>query len=163
MELVPCEKISTFDHIIDNLYLGDVESATSSKVTDNNIEIIVNVSNSRYSQFTNIEYHHYDIDDESSVEIYEYFDKFVNLINIHKTRNILVHCQNSVSRSVTLVLVYLISSGKTLLNSYEFLNAKRTQYTSPNRGFIKQLSVYEMQKHGKLSIDPIAMFKLIKR
>jgi protein-tyrosine phosphatase len=163
MEIVPLEKLSTFDHIVGNLYLGDVESATSHNITDYNIEIVVNVSNTRYELFDGVEYHHYDIDDESSENISEYFDRFVKLIDDNPTKHILVHCQNSVSRSVTLVLAYLIKDGKTLVEAFEYLKSKRTQYTCPNRGFIKQLSLYEIVVHGKISIDPIVLFKTLKK
>lgn len=163
MEIIPLEKISTFDHIINNLYLGDVESATSHNIKDNNIEIIVNVSNIKYKYFDKVEYYHYNINDESSENIYEYFDKFINLIKNNPTKNILVHCENSVSRSVTLVLAYLIDSKLRLVDAYEYLKTKRTQYTCPNKGFLKQLSIYELEKYSKISIDPIVMFKQIKK
>eukprot|EP01040_Poterioochromonas_malhamensis_P014900 gene14900-16583_t len=159
MEVVALEKLSTFEHIIDNLYLGDAESAISHHIHENTIQIIVNVSNTRYEYFEGIVY---DIDDDSSTNIHQYFEIFVSLIQDNSTRNILVHCQNSVSRSVTLVLAYLIRGGKTLLEAFEYLKAKRTQYTCPNRGFIKQLSQYEMELYGKISINPIEMFKSIK-
>jgi protein-tyrosine phosphatase len=163
MEVVPLEKISTFDHIVGNLYLGDVESATSSNIANYNIEIVVNVSKTRYELFDGVEYHRYDIDDESSENISEYFDRFIALIENNPTKHILVHCQNSVSRSVTLVLAYLIKSGKTLVEAFEYLKSKRTQYTCPNRGFIKQLSSYEMSVRGVTSIDPIVLYKALKK
>jgi len=163
MEIVALEKRCTFDQIMDNLYLGDVESATSQNIKSNNIEIVVNVSNTRYKHFDDVDYYHYDIDDVSSENIRVYFEQFVELIKNNTDKNILVHCQNSVSRSVTLVLAYCINNGKTLIEAYEYLKMKRTQYSCPNRGFIKQLSAYELQKHGKLSIDPILMFKTIRK
>lgn len=163
MEVVALEKLSTFDHIVDNLYLGDIESATSHNIADYSIEIVVNVSNTRYEQFENVDYHNYDVNDESSENIQAFFDGFVTLIKNNPTKNILVHCQNSVSRSVTLVLAYLINRGSTLLEAYAFLKTTRTQYSCPNRGFLKQLSNYEIQLHGNISIDPILMFKNIRK
>ena len=163
MEIVPLEKISTFDHIVGNLYLGDAESATSHNIANCSIEIVVNVSNTRYEHFDGVEYYHYDIEDKSSENISEYFDRFMALVDNNSSKHILVHCQNSVSRSVTLVLAYLINCGNTLVEAFEYLKSKRSQYTCPNRGFIKQLSLYEMHIHGKISIDPIAMFKTLKK
>ena len=163
MEIVPIEKNFTFDNIIDNLYLGDIESATSSNLIKSKIEIVVNISNTHYNELNNVQYYHYDIDDESDVDISKYFDEFINIVNNNKEKNILVHCQNSVSRSVTLVLAYLISRGNTLVEAFEYLKSKRTQYTCPNRGFLKQLSEYEMNIYGSISINPIAMFKNLRK
>lgn len=64
MEIVALEKRCTFDQIMDNLCLGDVESATSQNIKSNNIEIVVNVSNTRYKHFDDVDYYHYDIDDD---------------------------------------------------------------------------------------------------
>jgi protein-tyrosine phosphatase len=53
---------------------------------------------------------------------FTFFEKLDNIINSNKDRNILIHCTNSVSRSVTLVLYYLLNNILNqiliLLNSY---------------------------------------------
>lgn len=139
MSLVIGEKIPTFNHIEENVYLGDVESAQSVELlTKHHIKIIINISNSRYKEYADIEYHHIDIEDDKDVSIYPYFDFVNRLIRENNEKNILIHCMNSVSRSVTLVLQYLMQK-RSLKDSYLYLISKREQYTRPNRGFLKQL------------------------
>lgn len=163
MEILALEKNFTFDHIIDNLYLGDLESTVSTNLGKFNIKIVVNASNSEYVKCENITYFKFHIDDETNFDIYPYFEEFIKLINENPDKNILVHCQNSVSRSVTLTLAYLISKGMSLQSAYEYLISKRKQYTYPNRGFIKQLSFYEFELYGKISIDPIKFYKMMRK
>ncbi len=150
MELVIGNKIPIFDHIIDHIYLGDIESVQSNFILENNIEHIINISNSRYDINPNITYYNYDIEDYRNENISAYFSSFLSIC-ASTDSNILVHCANSVSRSVTLVLVYLMES-MNLSDSIDYLKSKRTQYTKPNSGFMKQLMGYEFKKYGSNSI-----------
>lgn len=143
MALVPVKKNPTFNHIIDNLYLGDINAVDESIISKENIRIVVNISNSRYNELNDVEYYHIDIDDNRNVNISDKFSWFVNLVKTNSTKNILVHCMCGVSRSVTLVLAYLMNTNKDLKTSFDLLKSKRTQYTKPNRGFAKQLIEYE--------------------
>ncbi len=139
MELTEGKKIATFDWIDENVYLGDVEGATSlDLLKEHDIQIIINISNSRYGEYGDITYLHIDIDDKTDVDISIYFDSINDLIKINKDKKILIHCMNGVSRSVTIVLQYLMQK-MNLKESYNYLKSKRSQYTRPNRGFIKQL------------------------
>lgn len=152
MSLVVKEKIPTFDFIINNIYLGDKEAAESQSLLSlSNIQVIVNISNSRYSEFDGINYIHYDIDDDKNANITQFFEKLDNIISSNKEKNILIHCMNSVSRSVTLVLYYLLHD-MNLNEAFNFLKSKRAQYTKPNSGFIKQLLECEKNKYGSNSM-----------
>jgi protein-tyrosine phosphatase len=150
MELVAGEKIAALDHIIDNLFLGDIESVKSHHVEKYQIKSIINISNSRYETLPNITYYNYDIEDESCEDISQYFSSFTSIVN-SANHNVLVHCQNSVSRSVTLVLSYLLNE-KSLKDSIIHLKNMRNQYTRPNLGFMKQLIKYEYKIRGSNSI-----------
>ncbi len=150
MELVIGEKIPTFDHIIDHIYLGDLDSAISELVEINKIKTIINISNTRYTENPDIEYYYYDIDDCRDEDITKFFSSFISITSSTKS-NILVHCANSVSRSVTLVLIYLLQK-MNLKDALVYLKSKRTQYTNPNVGFVKQLIKYENKLYGSNSI-----------
>ncbi len=150
MELITGEKIPTFDHIIDHIYLGDLDSVNSEYIEKNNIEIIINISNSRYDINPVIKYYNYDIEDNHDENISKFFSSFISVTSSTKS-NILIHCANSVSRSVTLVLIYLLQH-MNLKDALVYLKSKRTQYTKPNIGFIKQLIQYENKLHGSNSI-----------
>ena len=151
MELVVGDKIPTFDHIIDHIYLGDIESVNSKNIIiSNKIKIVINISNTRYEKLPGITYYNYDIDDYRSENITQFFSSFLSIASSTNS-NILIHCQNSVSRSVTLTLVYLMQQ-MNLRESLKYLKSRRTQYTKPNIGFIKQLIEYEKKIYDENSI-----------
>ena len=53
---------------------------------------------------------------------------------------LLIHCNEGVSRSVTIVLVILIKKyNYDLKSAIEFVKSKRTHPTAPKRHFLKQL------------------------
>jgi len=160
MELVAGEKISVFNHIIDNLFLGDIESVKSHYIEKYRIQSIINISNSRYDPIPNIIYYHYDIEDKSFEDISQFFNSFRNIVDL-SNHNILVHCQNSVSRSVSLVLSYLIHK-MSLRESVLYVKSKRDQYTKPNLGFMKQLIKYEYEIKNNNSLTLREFIELCK-
>lgn len=156
-DLVIGEKIPTFDNIIGNLFLGDIEAAKSDNIEK--MDIVIDISNLEYEEKPNVTYYHYNIDDNRDANISQFFDEFVNIINKNKTKKILVHCANSVSRSVTLVLYYLMTTGTNLRESFNYLKSRRTQYTKPNIGFIKQLLEAEKKLYETTSMKQIDFYK----
>ena len=151
MSIVSLEKKPVFNHIIDNVYLGDIVSATNDNII-NTIDIIINISKSRYKEYEHIMYHHIDIDDSRYENIVKYVDEIINIIKANSNKKILIHCMNSVSRSVSLVLFYLMFINYSLKDAYDYLKSKRSQYTKPNIGFSKQLINYEKEKYGKTTM-----------
>lgn len=159
MSLIVKEKIPTFDFIKDNIYLGDVEAAESYDLLEKeNIQIIINISNSRYKEYEKIKYHHFDINDDKNENILQFFDIVNNIIEQNKDKNILIHCMNSVSRSVSLVLNYLMKE-MNLKDSFLYLKSKRKQYTKPNLGFIKQLMEKEKELYNMNSMKVNDFYK----
>ena len=81
--------------------------------------------------------------------MYKFFSEINNIIKEHvnKKENILIHCYNAVSRSVTVLTAYLISTGMSLKDSLQLIKDKRNDkvYTKPNIGFMKQLIKYERE------------------
>jgi len=153
-------KNPTFDHIIDNIYLGDIDVNETNLLVENSIKIVINISNSRYKENNNISYFHFDIDDNKNENVGQFFDKFNEIISNNKNKNIFIHCMNSVSRSVTLVLYYLMYFHKmTLANAFNYIKSKRTQYTKPNNGFIKQLLNCELELYLENSMKLADFYK----
>jgi len=77
--------------------------------------------------------------------------------------NILVHCMCGVSRSVTIILSYLIYTGKSLKDSLMFVKElRKNQYTQPNIGFFKQLLTFEKNKFDVNSITLNEYVRYIK-
>jgi len=155
MEIIPLNNNGYITKIIENLYLGDIECSQNKLIIDsNNITSIINLSNSNnysnnYIKFDNIDYYDINIDDNRSVNISQYFDKCINIIDNsrNQNKNILVHCMNGVSRSVTIILAYLIKNGHKLNEALIYLkNIRTNQYVRPNIGFFKQLIEFEINQ-----------------
>ena len=155
MTLVLLKKSAVINEIIPGLYLGDVDAASPESILKNGIQVVVNISNSRYPECPDVQYHHLDIVDDRRVDISCFYQWFIDIINenMNKNKKILVHCRNSVSRSVSFVLVYLVSTGMTLRDALIYLKSNRSQYSRPNVGFARQLVEYEMSVHGKTTIS----------
>lgn len=64
MELVIGKKNPTFNHIDENVFLGDIESVNKDIIESNNIKIIINISNLKYIKFSNITYYDFEIEDK---------------------------------------------------------------------------------------------------
>jgi hypothetical protein len=72
----------------------------------------------------------------------------------NKHKNILVHCENGVSRSVTVILAYLLKNNYTLKEALTQIKTNRTStFTRPNSGFARQLLKYEKEIFGINSIS----------
>ena len=71
-------------------------------------------------------------EDREGFDLMRYFPQAVNFIrNSLETTNVLVHCLAGVSRSVTLVLAYLIKfEGMTFQKSYSFVKSRRDTVTT---------------------------------
>lgn len=70
------------------------------------------------------------------------------LTSVKKKANVLVHCNQGVSRSAALVMAYLIKSqGCTLKEAFFHVQSKR-DVAQPNTGFMKQLIEFERRHHN---------------
>ena len=64
----------------------------------------------------------------------------------------MVHCIQGISRSVSLVISYLISKeGFSLKDAYALVKSKRA-LARPNKGFLNQLINFELKLTGKSSL-----------
>ena len=104
---------------------------------------------------TDIKYFGIPGSDEESFDLSEYFDQGADFIreaigtrdNPNKNGKILVHCMAGVSRSATIVLVYMIRDHQMdLLDALK--TARRKRYIYPNDGFLQQLIDYSKKLNG---------------
>ncbi|XP_053205478.1 dual specificity protein phosphatase 22-B-like [Panonychus citri] len=142
------------DKILSGLYLGGIrDSRDVQQLTLNNISHIISIHDNPTSTNQNqipIKYLCIKASDEPDQNLIQYF----SLTNefIHSARlnggNVLIHCLAGVSRSVTIVIAYIMSI--TTINWKEGLKCVRAArlLASPNQGFIKQLQ--EFERTGKL-------------
>lgn len=137
--------------IIDNIYLGSAMNAASyDDLKNNNIKLIINVTkeirNYFPDEFTYIRYDLYD-NNKHSIEKYleEAYEKILEFQNTTEG-NILIHCFMGASRSVSLVLYYLMRRMKhkngqnfTFDDALEYIKDKRPSI-NPTFRFTKDLA-----------------------
>ncbi|GMH20011.1 hypothetical protein Nepgr_021852 [Nepenthes gracilis] len=144
-DTTPCQ-------IEEGLFLGSLAAANNKSVLKSlNITHILTVASSispaHPDDFTckSIE-----AKDSEDTNLAQYFDECFNFIDEAKKMGggVLVHCFVGRSRSVTIVVAYLMKKhGMTLSDALELVRSKRPQ-ASPNAGFIKQLEDFEKSLQG---------------
>ncbi|EXC31440.1 Dual specificity protein phosphatase 1 [Morus notabilis] len=93
------------------------------------------------------------VPDSQDADIKQYFDECCNFIDEAKRSGgaVLVHCIVGKSRSVTVVVAYLMKKhGMSLSEALEHVKSKRP-IASPNSGFISQLMEFEKYLLGEQS------------
>jgi len=137
LALIPNQECkSVIDNIIDNIYLGNYQSHRNFEGS------IINLSDYDYKINNKYNLLRINISDsrEANENIAQYFTKCIDFIETNKDDNIFIHCNEGVSRSVTIVLAILIKKyNYDLKNAIEFVKSKRTHPTAPKRHFLKQL------------------------
>ena len=144
--------------IKDFLYISSYKTASTVKDLKNlKITNIINCSGdlcenlSPSSSLLNIEYLTLNIKDNVSENIECLFFKCIDLINDVKEKNgrVLIHCYKGVSRSVSIVIAYLIYLYKwTYDEAFDFVQSKRS-IANPNIGFYLQLKTF----HKRLTLE----------
>lgn len=112
-----------------NLYLGSAFNAASSAIINQfNIKYIINVTDNIPNYF-NITYVNVPIKDNNIDKIDDYLDYTYYKISKFQKKNdgnILVHCVFGASRSVTVIMYYLIKKyGLSIDNAFKFVKQKR--------------------------------------
>lgn len=140
--------------IIENeLFLGDINDANNNEfLTLNKITAIICVAEHAVIRNINpnIKIYHYDLSDDSSCNIVDYFNQIFKLIE--KEDVVLINCIAGISRSATVVLAYLMKYfGVSLKEAYTGLLSKR-RIICPNKHFMECLLKYEHEIYGKNSL-----------
>uniref|UniRef100_A0A8C4WWI7 Dual specificity phosphatase 22a n=1 Tax=Eptatretus burgeri TaxID=7764 RepID=A0A8C4WWI7_EPTBU len=132
--------------IIDGLYLGNYhDSKDREQLSRNNITHIVSIHDYPKPELADMKYLCLNASDCSSQDLTRYFKDCVKFIHECRLKGggCLVHCMAGISRSTTVVLVYLMTV--TELGFADTLAAVRTVRTHacPNCGFQEQLQHFE--------------------
>ncbi|CAI9118589.1 OLC1v1020179C1 [Oldenlandia corymbosa var. corymbosa] len=147
---IPCK-------IEEGLYLGSLGAASNkSALKSLNITHILTVANSLPPVHANdFVYKIVDIPDREDVKISQYFDDCFEFIDDAKKKGggVLVHCFVGRSRSVTIVVAYLMKKhGMSLSQALDHVRSKRP-VASPNKGFMSQLMDFEKTLKGSQSAN----------
>ncbi|KDP40107.1 hypothetical protein JCGZ_02105 [Jatropha curcas] len=137
---IPCE-------IEDGLFVGSVGAANNKdKLKSKNVTHILTVANSLAPAHKNdFVYKIIGVADKEDTNLIQYFDECFNFIEEAKRQGggVLVHCFVGRSRSVTVVVAYLMRKhGMSLSQALQHVKSRRPQ-ASPNSGFILQLQEFE--------------------
>lgn len=103
------------------------------------------------------EYLRIPIKDSRDSNLIEYFDQVADTIERVRQEDgkSLVHCVAGVSRSVSLVLAYLMEyADMSLKNAFQHVRSVRPQ-VRPNTGFFKQLIEYEQRLYGNTTVSMV--------
>lgn len=137
------------------LYLGSQQHAHNRDIMEIlGITHVLNATRAAANPFSGLKYCRVHVDDHESEKISIYFQKAYDFIdnalemNIQGKKSILlVHCAKGVSRSATLVMMYLMRAvGFSLTEAFVFIQKQR-EIIGPNSGFIKELEDFERNNH----------------
>jgi len=141
-----------------HIFVGDFRACHSETLQKYNIKRLICVDDSNASVIARTQ-SHADIDDKiKRLEIFiddskhenikKHFSTTTKFISdgVINNENVLIHCHAGRSRSVTLVMGYLISKypNKSIDELLEFVQKKR-HTANPNDGFIIQLYQHKLQ------------------
>ena len=139
--------------IIPRIYLGNAYNARDYyTLKEKNVKLIINCTKEFPNNFQNdFEYMNVPIFDENNVNISDYFDTISNKINDVYTSDpsasILIHCFMGASRSVAILISYLIMyHNMTVDIALEYIE-KRRYFVNLNIDFYFQLLEYQMNKN----------------
>ena len=114
----------------------------------------------KYTKYAHVKYQALVLDDYHTADIFKYFGPALRFIrharNSRPDARILVHCLMGISRSITIIIAFLMSAeGLTLFEAYSHVKKVRP-YATPNPGFFNALVDYEVALFGEASIieDP---------
>ena len=134
-------------HIIDNIFLGSAFNAGSYITLKKlDIKVIFNVtheiSNSYNKEF---KYHKYGIYDNNQTSIEKKLDKIYNdILKYKKDTNILIHCYMGASRSVSVVIYYLIRKYNMSVDDEIDYVKNRRKIIKISYRFAKDLAKYQI-------------------
>ncbi|RMX51358.1 hypothetical protein pdam_00011383 [Pocillopora damicornis] len=148
-----CEDLSPDDKlykVLDNLFISSQDGARNlEELQQNNITHILNVGTGIENAFPKeFDYKTVEVLDLPETPICQYFPGMFDFIqNGLESGAVLVHCNAGVSRSVTVVLGYLMSSKRLPLEEALKIVKKARPSAKPNVGFLHQLEDYQTRLH----------------
>ncbi|KAH8868931.1 Dual specificity protein phosphatase 10 [Schistosoma japonicum] len=142
--------------ILPFLYLGNArDSQDVDLIRRLNVTHIINVSDSLpmpFRRLNRIQYLHIPASDTTKQNLLPSFDRAVQFIEKARKRNgvVLVHCFAGVSRSVAVVIAYLLynNRGLNVYKALEYVQARRS-VAGPNLHFMGQLQAYYHDLHNR--------------
>mgnify|MGYP006112903007 CR=1 FL=1 len=139
------------DRIIDNIFLGNwTDSTDERKLKHNNIKCILTLNKNNVhteanrNMFTRlgISYKYVQIQDSLDANILPHIDSSIRFLK-KCDGNVLVHCSAGISRSVSIVVVYLMKEKNVSYEKAIDYVRKRRPIANPNYSFVQQLKTLQ--------------------
>jgi protein-tyrosine phosphatase len=137
------------DEFLPGLYLGNLNAAYSPNLLEHPVTHILSVHRAvpDYARVPSVVYEHVEVNDDVEEDIFQYFGPLSEWLHERETTRdaVLVHCQQGVSRSPTVVLAYLMFrdflQAQHVLPVQFYVARLRAVRPAiePNQGFMKQL------------------------
>lgn len=132
--------------LVPSLYVGNLkDSIDDIQLNKNKITHIVSIHDKPKTKLPNREYLCIEADDVDEYDITQHFQiccKFIHDARL-LSGNVLVHCESGVSRSITIIIAYLLivteHSWSDILTGLRQVRPSAT----PNNGFKKQLQAFQ--------------------
>lgn len=145
--LVILGQMDRASQILDYLYLGSEWNASNlEELNANGITHILNVTREIDNFFpADFKYKNIRVYDEEATDLLSHFNETYKFIKEAKDSEgkVLVHCKMGISRSASCTISFIMKEyGKDLTSALIHAKEKRS-IVNPNKGFIKQLEVYE--------------------
>ena len=134
-------------HITNNIFLSNLHDACNMNlIRSNNIQIVVRLSEDDNASIyaTNIEFHNFEIEDNClyKTELINYSKFIRGIIDNNHDKNILIHCNEGQSRSVSVILFYLMTKHKLSFDESRDFIKKIKPDIRPNDAFEQVLRTF---------------------
>lgn len=134
------------DHIIDNIYLGSQKSGIDlDQLSKLNIQYVLTLGKGMKVNFDQIIYKIIEIDDSLEQDLSNYIKEALDFIceSQRNHSNILVHCVSGISRSASIVIVYMMNKYKMNYDQAHSAVKLKRACIRPNSNFIEQLNKFQ--------------------
>ncbi len=134
--------------IVPNLYLSNLLAARNTQgIQSNNIDIVCRLSEDENTSIYSdkVQFHNYVLEDNIMYghELIEAFISINDTISSNPDKRVLIHCNEGKSRSVSIIMMYLMTNMKLSYNdAYKLIHSKKTDIHI-NAGFKNLLMEYE--------------------
>ncbi|CAG2100287.1 unnamed protein product [Medioppia subpectinata] len=144
--------LSHFSQITDTLFLTSFGGLTEHNISQNGIHCIISATyETPVIAVNGIEFIRIPVEDNVNENIYKYFDEISEKVNqlIASKKKTVIHCWAGKCRSTTILIACLMKcQNMPLTEAYKFVWSKRP-FIRINKGFLKQLYVYEKDVFDK--------------
>ncbi|KAL7714149.1 protein-tyrosine-phosphatase [Entamoeba marina] len=141
------------------LFLGARDAAESEMLINKyNIQSVLSIVGFVVDVPENIKHHKWvRLEDNPYEDINKHFQECFEFI--HSTpKPVLVHCEMGMSRSSTIVIGYLMKTGKQLQEAFEYVQQRRS-FINPNNGFWYHLYELSKELYGENEESMIFIYK----